>query len=195
MIDFQNICKSYGEQTLMDNVSFRINSGDRVGVVGANGAGKTTLFSIITGELEPDSGSVNYPKDLRIGCLRQNLETSSLDIPLIDYTADAIAELREAAEELKDIEHKLAENPDNADERILRRHGELQSTFEHLGGYRLKSEAEAALSGLGFRTEDFAKPLKSFSGKNKNRTKGKKQYKRLSNSKVNSAPEIKVSAV
>ena len=90
MIDFINICKSYGEQTLLDNVSFRINSGDRVGVVGANGAGKTTLFSIITGELEADSGSINYPKNLRIGCLRQNLETNDLDTPLVEYTADAL---------------------------------------------------------------------------------------------------------
>ena len=164
MIDFQNICKSYGEQVLMDNVCFRINSGDRVGVVGANGAGKSTLFSIITGELEPDSGSVNYPKNLRIGCLRQNLETSSLDTLLVEYTSDAVPELRQAAAELKEIEHILAENPDNADEKLLRRHGELQSTFEHLGGYRLKSEAEAALSGLGFKASDFEKPLKNFSG-------------------------------
>ena len=164
MIDFQNICKSYGEQLLMDNVCFRINSGDRVGVVGANGAGKSTLFSIITGELEPDSGSVNYPKNLRIGCLRQNLETSSLDTRLVEYTSDAVPELRQAAAELKEIEHILAENPDNADEKLLRRHGELQSTFEHLGGYRLKSEAEAALSGLGFKASDFEKPLKNFSG-------------------------------
>ncbi|MBE6367144.1 MAG: ABC-F family ATP-binding cassette domain-containing protein [Lentisphaerae bacterium] len=164
MIDFQNICKSYGEQTLLDNVSFRINSGDRVGVVGANGAGKTTLFTIITGELEPDSGSVNYPKNLRIGCLRQNLESDALDIALVEYTADALPELREAAAELKAIEHELALNPNSADDRLLRRHGELQSTFEHLGGYRLKSEAEAALSGLGFKVEDFTRPLKSFSG-------------------------------
>ncbi len=164
MIDFQNICKSYGEQTLLDNVSFRINSGDRVGVVGANGAGKTTLFSIITGELEADSGSINYPKDLRIGCLRQNLESSALDVPLVEYTADALPELREAAAELKLIEQKLAENPGNTDEKLLRRHGELQSTFEHMGGYRIKSEAEAALSGLGFKASDFNKPLKSFSG-------------------------------
>ena len=164
MIDFQNICKSYGEQLLMDNVCFRINSGDRVGVVGANGAGKSTLFSIITGELEPDSGSVNYPKNLRIGCLRQNLETSSLDTRLVEYTSDAVPELRQAAAELKEIEHILAENPDNADEKLLRRHDELQSTFEHRGGYRLKSEAEAALSGLGFKASDFEKPLKNFSG-------------------------------
>ena len=164
MIDFQNICKSYGEQTLMDNVCFRINSGDRVGVVGANGAGKTTLFSIITGELEPDSGTVNFPKDLRIGCLRQNLETSSLDVPLVEYTADALEELRSAADELKAIEQKLSEARAEADERTLRRHGELQSIFEHLGGYRLKSEAEAALCGLGFQVKDFQRPLKSFSG-------------------------------
>lgn len=165
MIDFQNICKSYGEQVLMDNVSFRINSGDRVGVVGANGAGKSTLFSIITGELEPDSGSVNYPKSMRIGCLHQNLETSALETPLVEYTSDALPELRAAAAELKEIEHRMAENSSGPeDERLLRRHGELQSQFEHLGGYRLKSEAEAALCGLGFKVEDFGKPLKAFSG-------------------------------
>ena len=164
MIDFLNIYKGYGEQVLLNNVSFRINSGDRVGVVGANGAGKSTLFAIITGELEPDGGSVNTPKDLRIGCLHQNLDADVLDIPLVEYTADAIDELRDAAKELKHIEHVMAENPDSSDERLLRRHGELQSLFEQLGGYQLKSDAEAALSGLGFKSDDFNKPLKSFSG-------------------------------
>ncbi|MBE6380287.1 MAG: ATP-binding cassette domain-containing protein [Lentisphaerae bacterium] len=162
MIDFQNIYKGYGEQVLLNNVSFRINSGDRVGVVGANGAGKTTLFSIITGELEPDGGSVNYPKDLRIGCLKQNLKTDDLDINLVEYTADAMPELRAAAEEIKAIEHKMSAGESN--ERLLRRHGELQSVFEQLGGYKLKSEAEAALSGLGFKAGDFVQPLKNFSG-------------------------------
>ncbi len=164
MIDFQDISKSYGALTLLDHVSFRINAGDRVGVVGANGAGKTTLFNIVTGDLEPDSGSINFPKNLRIGCLRQNLETASLDVPVVEYSADAFPELKLMASELKAIEHELAEHPEAADERLLKRHGELQSTFEHLGGYTLKSDAEAALCGLGFKPEALLKPLKSFSG-------------------------------
>ena len=164
VIDFQNIYKGYGEQVLLDSVSFRINSGERVGVVGANGAGKSTLFSIITGDLAPDGGTVNYPKNMRIGCLRQNLENDALEIPLVEYTADAVSELREATAELKHIEQLMAADPDFSDEKLLRRHGELQSLFEQLGGYRLKSEAEAALSGLGFKPADFDRPLKSFSG-------------------------------
>ena len=139
MIDFQDICKSYGAQTLLDHVNFRINSGDRVGVVGANGAGKTTLFSIITGELPPDSGSVNLPRDLRIGCLRQNLETRDLDTQVVNYTADSIPELRDMAAELHEIEEAMARG--DASERLLARHGELQSSFEHLGGYTLNADA------------------------------------------------------
>ena len=162
MIDFQDICKSYGAQTLLDHVSFRINSGDRVGVVGANGAGKTTLFSIITGDLAPDSGSVNLPRDLRIGCLHQNLDTGDLDTPVVNYTADAIAELRVIAAELHEIEEKMGRG--EASERLLTRHGELQSSFEHLGGYTLKADAEAALCGLGFRPEALTDALKNFSG-------------------------------
>lgn len=165
MIDFQDISKSYGAQTLLDHVSFRINAGDRVGVVGANGAGKTTLFTIITGELRPDAGSVNLPRNLRIGCLKQSLEERDLDTPVAEYTADAIPELRDIARELHEIEHLLAEDSARDDAgRLLARHGELQSTFEHLGGYTLKAEAEAALCGLGFRPELLTAPVKSFSG-------------------------------
>ena len=66
MIDFLNICKGYGGDPIFDNASFRINAGDRVGIVGPNGAGKSTLFGILTGEIMPDKGSVNMPRNMRI---------------------------------------------------------------------------------------------------------------------------------
>jgi ATP-binding cassette subfamily F protein 3 len=67
MIDFIQVGKRFGTQEVLDKVSFRINSGEHVGVVGPNGAGKSTIFSLISGELSSDNGDVSLPKNVRIG--------------------------------------------------------------------------------------------------------------------------------
>ncbi|MFP4255495.1 MAG: ABC-F family ATP-binding cassette domain-containing protein [Desulfobacterales bacterium] len=77
MINIEGLSKSYGGTVLFDNISFRVNSGERVGLVGRNGHGKTTLFRIILGEESPDSGIVSCPKNYRIGHVSQSLEFSS----------------------------------------------------------------------------------------------------------------------
>ena len=166
MLDFQNICKSYGGRDVLKNVTFRINSGERVGVVGPNGAGKSTLFAIATGELSPDSGSVAIPRDHRLGIMRQTVAHGELGRPLLEFTADAIPELRGMTAELAEIEKKLNEDSPDADRlaTLLRRHGELQSRIEHLGAYRLDQEAAEALGNLGFPAAALERPLSSFSG-------------------------------
>ena len=166
MLDFQNICKSYGGRDVLKNVTFRINSGERVGVVGPNGAGKSTLFAIATGELSPDSGSVAIPRDHRLGIMRQTVASGELGRPLLEFTADAIPELRGMTAELAEIEKKLNEDSPDADRlaTLLRRHGELQSRIEHLGAYRLDQEAAEALGNLGFPAAALERPLSSFSG-------------------------------
>ena len=93
MIDFTGICKSYGRQDIFDNVSFRINPGERVGIVGPNGMGKTTLFQILTGELTPDKGEVAIPKKARLGYLRQQLDYYEPEAKLIDFVCAAEGEL------------------------------------------------------------------------------------------------------
>ena len=167
MIDFQNVEKIYSQIPVLNKVSFRINPNERVGLVGPNGAGKSTIFNMITGEITPDSGSVILPKNMRIACMKQQLPECSDDITLLDFTADAIAELKDISREIHEIEHELNDNGSLTAERknsLLKRHGVLQSTYESLGAYNLKSDAEAALSNLGFATSDFNKPLKKFSG-------------------------------
>ena len=110
MIDFLNICKGYGGDPIFDNASFRINAGDRVGIVGPNGAGKSTLFGILTGEIMPDRGEVNMPRNMRIACLKQQLPASDEAArSLIDFTADAIPELRTYNDRLTEIENLLAD--------------------------------------------------------------------------------------
>lgn len=165
MIDFKSVYKSYGEQVLLDDVSFRINPGERVGFVGPNGSGKSTVFGIICGEVLPDKGSVSLPKNLSIGYLRQQLPGDGFALSLLDYVADAVPELSASAARLREIDHLLHENlTEKESASLLREHGELQAKFEHMGGYRLRSEAEAALCGLGFHIDAFARPLGSFSG-------------------------------
>ena len=85
---------------------------------------------------------------------------------LLDFTADAIPELRDMSAELQELERKLHVGVDDSDEldRLLARHGWLQSQIEHLGAYRLRVEAEQALSNLGFHESEFDRPLKSYSG-------------------------------
>ena len=166
MIDFKDVTKTYAGDVILDSVTFRVNSGDRVGMVGPNGAGKSTIFGIITGEVVPDRGSVSIPKAMRLGTLKQHLPDDEVSRRLLEFTADAIPELRGMHEELHRLEEQLHRGVDDDDElqSLLDRHGQLQSTVEHLGAYRLEVEAEQALSNLGFREADFERPLSSFSG-------------------------------
>ncbi|MCK5218755.1 ABC-F family ATP-binding cassette domain-containing protein, partial [bacterium] len=73
MIKIAEICKAYSAQPLLDRVSFNINPGERIGLVGRNGSGKTTLFRILLGLEEPDSGEIGIPKDYTVGYLQQHL--------------------------------------------------------------------------------------------------------------------------
>ena len=166
MIEFQNVCKSFGGEEIFKETTLRINPGDRIGIVGPNGAGKSTFFSLITGEGLPDRGTVIVPRDHRIGYLKQQLPADHLERSLIDFTADAIPELKMMIAELKELEHRMSELQPGAPEAaaLLERHGRLQTRIEHLGAYRLRVEAEAALGNLGFAPEALNRPLSAFSG-------------------------------
>ena len=161
MIDFINVKKSFVDKDILKEANFRINKGERAGVVGPNGAGKSTLFNMIIGEAEPDKGEIKLPKNMRIGYLKQQLQPAESEALLIDYTADAIPELRDLHCQIEGVESQLTSS---SDESLLGKLGELQSQFESLGGYKMHAKAEAALSGLGFHTNEFKRTLKSFSG-------------------------------
>ena len=161
MIDFFNVKKSFADKDLLKEATFRINKGERVGLVGPNGAGKSTLFNMITGETEPDKGDVILPKNMRLGYLKQQLQSDGCHESLIDYTADAMPELRDLHRQIEAVESELAKHSNDV---LLNKLGDLQYQFESLGGYEMHAKAESALSGLGFHTDDFDKPLNSFSG-------------------------------
>lgn len=164
MIDFQNVSVGYGAQQVLDDVSFRINRGERVGIVGPNGAGKSTIFSLLTGESTPDRGDVTLPRNIRVSHLRQQLKPAAADINLLEYTENALPSLIINQREIESLEVQLDQVAGVERDRIVRQLGVLQSDFEHQGGYALSSRAKAALGGLGFKVSDFHRPFSDFSG-------------------------------
>ncbi|HEY5621273.1 MAG TPA: ABC-F family ATP-binding cassette domain-containing protein [Pontiella sp.] len=164
MIDFIQVSKRFAAQEVLRSVNFRINAGDRIGIVGPNGAGKSTIFSLISGEIEADEGDVVLPKQIRIGHLRQQLNPHAEGRNLLAYAEDSIPELKIIPERIHELEEQMKVLDASGREKMLKQIGELQHEYEHLGGYEMRSRAEAALGGLGFREEEFTRPFSSFSG-------------------------------
>lgn len=158
MLDFRNVSVHYGHQDVLSGVTFRVNAGERVGVVGPNGSGKSTLFKIVLGELSTDAGEVVVEGSPRIGWTRQNPEPDHPDETLLEYSLRGVPGLSEMEAEMAELENDLA------DPTKLKRYGELQTAFEHLGGYDVETRVKVALGGLGFSTAEFDRPFKSFSG-------------------------------
>jgi ATP-binding cassette subfamily F protein 3 len=158
MLDFKNISVHYGHQDVLTDVTFRVNTGDRIGVVGPNGSGKSTLFKIVLGEMGADTGELIIEGSPRIGWTRQNPEPENPDETLVEYALKGIPGLSEMEEEMQRLESNLD------DPAKLKRYGELQTAYEHLGGYDIETRVKVALGGLGFTVEEFSKPFKSFSG-------------------------------
>ena len=164
MLNVSDISKSYGDQTLFSSVTFNVGARDRIAIIGPNGSGKTTLFDIINGSVLPDSGSVNMQKGATIGYLEQEINFSSKQ-RLLDYVANVSPKISGLAHQIQVLQEELAEGTDKENSKeLLHELGELQYSFEFVGGYSAEHEAKAVLSGLGFAESDFHRPLTDFSG-------------------------------
>jgi ATP-binding cassette subfamily F protein 3 len=166
MIEFRDVSIHFGTQEVLRNVRLLISRGERVGIVGPNGAGKSTLFGLINGDLSPYRGDVTVPKDCRLGYVRQQLPEATEGLSLVDFALEGLGELKALSGRIREIESLLAGAglADEEKERLLRELGELQSGYEHRGGYRARSSAEALLCGLGFDPDGLTRPLTTFSG-------------------------------
>ncbi len=164
MIDFIQVSKHFGAQDVLKSVTFRINAGERIGIVGPNGAGKSTVFGLLGGDIEADKGDVVLPKNTRLGYLHQQLNPHAVDQNLLEYTEDSIPELKIIPMRIHELEAQMETLQPAEKSRALKQIGNLQHEFEHLGGYEMRTRAEAALCGLGFHVAEFEKPFASFSG-------------------------------
>ena len=165
MIEFRDVAVRYGSEPLFEHASFKINAGERVGIVGPNGSGKSTLFKLILGEMSPDTGDVLHEGSPRIGFVRQHLQPAFPEQTLLQYCLDGIPGFGETERTIARLEEALTTERDSATkERMLRELGEAHTRFEQMGGYTLEARVKESLGGLGYETADFEKPFATFSG-------------------------------
>ncbi len=162
ILSAKNITKSYGVDTILENVSFHVNEGDRIGIVGANGAGKSTLLNILAGNLSADSGEFFLSQDTTIGYLKQkdNFDTESTMYEEIHKIFKPIEDMEK---EMTELSIKISEMGENADE-LMNRYAVLQDRFRNEGGYSYKSEINGVLNSMAFGEEYYHKKISTFSG-------------------------------
>ncbi|MGD2040092.1 MAG: ABC-F family ATP-binding cassette domain-containing protein, partial [Anaerolineae bacterium] len=161
--------KAFGDNLLFEKVSFTVNPGERVGLVGPNGCGKTTLFKIVLGELQPDTGSARLsPADVRVGYLAQALEYESGQT-VGQAMKTAIAGLAQAEARLEALSAHMATAQGTELQRLLADYDQALSAFERLGGYRVEAQSDEILAGLDLRDLNQEWPVERLSGGQKTR--------------------------
>jgi len=166
LVAAERISRKFNDQVILDDVSFSIKSGDRIGMVGKNGCGKTTLFEIIAGRRELDSGAVHRARQCHIDYIEQEL-TDHVEKTLYEYVASARDDLAALRDDIAALERHLQKRPD--DREGLNRLGDLQHKFEQEGGFSLENDVKTILQGLGFEPERNSDRIKYFSGGERNR--------------------------
>lgn len=159
------VTKSYGGEEVLRGVSFQINPGEKVGLVGRNGAGKTTVFRLVTGEEAPDAGEIVKINGLRLGLLQQHVDFQPGETV---HTAalSAFKEIHDIEAEMRTLEQRM--ETDHSDE-VLERYADLQNKFELADGFTYSARAEAILMGIGFDSDAWSQPAETLSGGQKNR--------------------------
>ncbi|EJL47579.1 ATPase component of ABC transporters with duplicated ATPase domain [Brevibacillus sp. CF112] len=172
LLQAEHIEKTYGIETILQDISLQIQTGERVGLVGVNGAGKSTLMKILAGELSYDSGLVRIPKDVTVGYLAQNggLESERC---IWDELLSVFDHLRAEEQELRELEAKMGDPAVLADEKryqqILENYSLRSETFKEKGGYSYEGAIRGVLHGLRFADMDYQTPIKTLSGGQKTR--------------------------
>ncbi|MGE5811258.1 MAG: ABC-F family ATP-binding cassette domain-containing protein, partial [Ignavibacteria bacterium] len=165
MIDLSNISLQFGGKYLFRDVNYKINSGDKISLVGANGSGKSSLLKIIKGEIEPEKGKINRQKRISIGYLPQENVTHR-GKTLLEEAKSALSDIIYLQEKEVLITSRLSAENISDEERndLINQLGELHHRLEELDSFGAESKVEKILSGLGFQESDFSRATEEFSG-------------------------------
>ena len=164
ILTVNNIQQSFGEEVILRNITFEMQKGERVGLVGVNGSGKTTLFKVLTGEYTPDTGSVVYSKETVLGYMEQHV-CRDFEKTAFDEVMTVFAPLLRMERELDDLSALLSSHPKESElEKLILRQTELNDKFVEGGGLTCRSRARSALLGLGFTQEQLQNKVGVLSG-------------------------------
>ena len=164
MIDLSNISLQFSGNYLFENINFRINSGDKISLVGANGTGKSSLLKIINGDLQPESGKISRQKNISIGYLPQENITHK-DKSLLNEALSALTDIVDLRNKESEITNALSRNISDEEKiDLVNQLGEVHHRLEELDSYTAESKVKKILLGLGFYEEDFNRLTNEFSG-------------------------------
>ena len=155
----ENLSLSFGTDLLFENISFSLNEGDKLGIVGVNGAGKSTLLKMIVGECESDTGGVYISRDKTIGYLAQN--------PVFESENTVFGEMLDAFKDLMREERELERMRTDAENGVLDAQMKYSSRYEHFiekGGLEYRSRSRSVLESLGFGEVYHDMPIRQLSG-------------------------------
>ena len=162
LISANNLHKSFGMNEILADISFEVQKGDHIGLVGRNGCGKTTLFKILTGEMDSDGGTVNKSGKANIGYMRQHV-CRNLQKSAFDEVLSVFAPLINLEQELADLSAEIQNNPANIDA-LVAKQTTINDRYVADGGLTFRSRTGSALAGLGFTEDEKQMPVSNLSG-------------------------------
>ncbi len=168
ILQVSQIYKSYGEDEILNNVSFHLEDNEKAALIGINGAGKSTLFKIIVGELAPDSGNIILGKDKRLGYLAQHQEFST-ENTIFDEILTMKADILALEQKMRRLEKEMHDANGEVLDALMKEYSDANHVYELNNGYAYKSEVVGVLKGLGFTESEFDKKVSTLSGGQKTR--------------------------
>ena len=166
MLNVHNLTVSFMGTDLFSGITFKLNKGDRIGLIGKNGAGKSTLLKVLSKDIESSGGTMAFDKDVQIGFLRQDIDFVE-GRTILEEAYQAFEEIKRLELELDEINNQLTTRTDYESDsytQLIQDLTDKQERYELLGGYNYQGDTEKILQGLGFQREDFNKKTDTFSG-------------------------------
>lgn len=162
LIGLQNVTFEFGARVIVEDATWHIQPGDRIGLIGYNGTGKSTLLKVLVGEYTPSKGTVEKGKETTIGYLHQDLLSFDTNDTITEVALGAFERVRQLEKDIERLGIELEKDPENND--LLIQYTDALHELDVLDGYNIHHKAEEVLHGLGFSNEDLSRPYKEFSG-------------------------------
>ena len=162
LIGLQNVTFEFGARVIVEDATWHIQPGDRIGLIGYNGTGKSTLLKVLVGEYTPSKGTVEKSRDTTIGYLHQDLLSFDTSETITEVALGAFERVRALEKEIEALGIALEKDSENND--LLIKYTDALHELDVLDGYNIQHKAEEVLHGLGFSSQDIKRPYKEFSG-------------------------------